>query len=109
MLTGLVNQKTFPQFIEAMVDGQPARRRRHRLGAVQQPQLPADLLLERLNTEGISKSALLDVITAHEAASSVRELLTAAYKQEANEKAALFRIVGEIADRQRPARAGRRA
>ena len=30
-------------------------------------------------------------------ASSVRELLAAAYKQEANEKAALFRILGELA------------
>ena len=39
VLTGLVNQKTFPMFIEAMVDRQSARDRRRRLGAVQQPHL----------------------------------------------------------------------
>jgi hypothetical protein len=37
------------------------------------------------------------VITAHRNRLSVRELLAAAYKQEANEKAALFRILGELA------------
>jgi serine/threonine-protein kinase len=55
------------------------------------------MLLEALNTEGIAKSALLDVITAHRSRLSVREILAAAYKQEANEKAALFRILGELA------------
>ena len=45
----------------------------------------------------MAKSAMLDVITAHRRRLSVRELLAAAYKQEANEKAALFRILGEIA------------
>jgi serine/threonine-protein kinase len=57
---------------------------------------PPTMLLEALNTEGIAKSALLDVITAHRSRLSVRELLAAAYKQEANEKAALFRILGEL-------------
>jgi serine/threonine-protein kinase len=58
---------------------------------------PPTMLLDALNTEGIAKSALLDVITAHRSRLSVRELLAAAYKQEANEKAALFRILGELA------------
>ena len=46
----------------------------------------------------MSKSAVLEVINAQRNRFSVRELLTAAYAQEANEKAALFRIIGEIAD-----------
>jgi serine/threonine-protein kinase len=58
---------------------------------------PPTMLLEALNTEGIAKSALLDVITAHRSRLSVRELLASAYKQDANEKAALFRILGELA------------
>ena len=56
------------------------------------------MLLEAMNTPGISKSAILDVITAQKTRFGVRDLLAAAYSQEANEKAALFRIIGEIAD-----------
>jgi eukaryotic-like serine/threonine-protein kinase len=59
---------------------------------------PPHLLLEALATPGVSKSAILEVIAAQKARFSVRELLNAAYAQEANEKAALFRIIGEIAD-----------
>ena len=41
---------------------------------------------------------MLEVIAAQKSRFGVRELLTAAYAQEPNEKAALFRIIGEIAD-----------
>ena len=40
------------------------------------------------------------MIGAHKSRFGVRELLTAAYTQEPNEKAALFRVIGEIADKQ---------
>ena len=41
VLTGLVNQKTFPKFIESMVTGSPRVIAGRRLGPVQQPRLPA--------------------------------------------------------------------
>jgi hypothetical protein len=41
---------------------------------------------------------VLEVINAQRTRLSMRELLTAAYAQEPNEKAALFRIIGEVAD-----------
>ncbi|HET7810038.1 MAG TPA: HEAT repeat domain-containing protein [Steroidobacteraceae bacterium] len=97
VLTGLVNQKTFPKFIESMVTGSPRVIAGVAWALSSSRAFPATMLLEALNTEGIAKSALLDVITAHRARLSVRELLAAAYKQEANEKAALFRILGELA------------
>ncbi len=59
---------------------------------------PPHLLLDALATPGIAKSALLDVINGQRGRFTVRELLAAAYAQEANEKAALFRVIGEIAD-----------
>jgi HEAT repeat protein/tRNA A-37 threonylcarbamoyl transferase component Bud32 len=97
VLTGLVNQKTFPKFIEAMVTGSPRVVAGVAWALSSSRAFPPTLLLDALATEGIAKSALLDVITAHRARLSVRELLAAAYKQEANEKAALFRIIGELA------------
>ncbi len=44
------------------------------------------------------KPAILDVIAAQKARYSVRELLNAAYAQEPTERAALFKIVADIAD-----------
>ena len=97
VLTGLVNQKTFPKFIESMVTGSPRVVAGVAWALSSSRAYPPTMLLDALGTEGIAKSALLDVITAHRARLSVRELLAAAYKQEANEKAALFRILGELA------------
>ena len=68
---------------------------------------PHHLLLEALATPGLSKPAVLDVIAAQKSRFSVRELLNAAYAQEPNEKAALFRIIGEIADKYLDRRAHR--
>ena len=97
VLTGLVNQKTFPKFIESMVTGSPRVIAGVAWALSSSRAYPPTMLLDALNTEGIAKSALLDVITAHRSRLSVREILAAAYKQEANEKAALFRILGELA------------
>ncbi|HEV7608593.1 MAG TPA: HEAT repeat domain-containing protein [Steroidobacteraceae bacterium] len=97
VLTGLVNQKTFPKFIESMVMGSPRVVAGVAWALSSSRAYPPTMLLDALGTEGIAKSALLDVITAHRTRLSVRELLGAAYKQEANEKAALFRILGELA------------
>jgi HEAT repeat protein/tRNA A-37 threonylcarbamoyl transferase component Bud32 len=97
VLTGLVNQKTFPRFIEAMVTGSPRVVAGVAWALSSSRAYPPTMLLEALNTEGVAKSALLDVITAHRSRLSVREILASAYKQEANEKAALFRILGELA------------
>jgi serine/threonine-protein kinase len=97
VLTGLVNQKTFPKFIEAMVTGSPRVVAGVAWALSSSRAYPPTMLLDALGTEGIAKSALLDVIMAHRTRLSVREILAAAYKQEANEKAALFRILGELA------------
>jgi eukaryotic-like serine/threonine-protein kinase len=97
VLTGLVTQKTFPKFIESMVTGSPRVIAGVAWALSSSRAYPATMLLDALSTEGIAKSALLDVITAHRSRLSVRELLAAAYKQDANEKAALFRILGELA------------
>ena len=59
---------------------------------------PASALLDALGKPGMPKQALLDIIAAQKARYTVRELLNAAYSQEANERTGLFKIIGEIAD-----------
>jgi HEAT repeat protein/tRNA A-37 threonylcarbamoyl transferase component Bud32 len=99
VLGSLVNQKTFPLFIRGLIEGSARVISGISWALTSNRNYPAHLLLDALNTQGASKSALIEVITAQKARFTVRELLTAAYAQEPNEKAALFRIIGEIADK----------
>ena len=97
VLSALVSAKTFPQFVEGLVQGSPRVIAGIAWALTSSRSYPPQLLLEALSTPGIAKAALLEVIAAHKSRFSLRDLLTAAYNQEPNEKAALFRIVGELA------------
>jgi eukaryotic-like serine/threonine-protein kinase len=98
VLATLANAKTFPKYIQAMVQGSPRSIAGVAWALTSSRGYPPNLLLDALSTPGIAKSALLDVINGQRQRFSIRELLTAAYAQEPNEKAALFRIVAEAAD-----------
>ncbi len=95
VLSGLVSAKTFPQFMEGLVQGSPRVIAGIAWALTSSRNFPPHLLLDALSTPGIAKSALLEVITAHKARFTLRELLTAAYNQEPNEKAALFRVIAD--------------
>jgi serine/threonine-protein kinase len=97
VLTGLVSQKTFPQFFRGLVEGSARVIQGISWALTSNRNYPPHLLIEALATPGISKPAILEVISVQKDRFGVRELLTAAYQQEPNEKAALFRIIGEIA------------
>jgi eukaryotic-like serine/threonine-protein kinase len=100
VLTGLVSQKTFPQFMRGLVEGSPRVISGISWALTSSRNYPPHMLLEALTTPGISKPTVLEVIAAQKSRFAVRELLAAAYTQEPNEKAALFRVIGEIADQQ---------
>ncbi|MCZ8130702.1 MAG: HEAT repeat domain-containing protein [Steroidobacteraceae bacterium] len=55
-------------------------------------------LLEYLRDPEIATSALLEVIAAHKTRIPVRELVAAAYAQESGDKAALFKLIADVAD-----------
>jgi eukaryotic-like serine/threonine-protein kinase len=97
-LGGLVSQKTFPLFVQGLIQGSPRVIAGISWALTGSRNYPPHLLLEALSTPGVSKSAVLEVIAAQKSRFGVRELLQAAYTQEPNEKAALFRIIGEIVD-----------
>jgi eukaryotic-like serine/threonine-protein kinase len=98
VLAAVVSVKSFPQFVRGLIEGSPRVVAGISWALTSSRNYPAHLLLEALGTPGVSKSAVLEVIGAQKSRFGVRELLTAAYQQEANEKAALFRVIGEIVD-----------
>src|SRR5579883_1926606 len=57
---------------------------------------PPGALLEALGKADMPKQAIIEVIAAQKGRFTVRELLNAAYSQEATERAALFKVIGEI-------------
>jgi serine/threonine-protein kinase len=97
VLSTLVSNKTFPQFVEGLCEGGPRISAGIGWALTSSRAYTPGLLLEALNVKGVSKTALLDVIHAHRDRFNLRELLKAAYSQEANEKAALFRVIAEVA------------
>jgi serine/threonine-protein kinase len=97
-LSALVNPKTFPLFVRGLIEGSPRVIAGISWALTSSRNYPPHLLIDALATPGVSKSAILEIITAQKQRFSVRDLLQAAYSQEANEKAALFRLVGEVAD-----------
>ena len=98
VLTALVDAKTIPLLAKGLSESNPRAVAGIAWALSGSKNYPPSVLLELLSQEGMSKPAILDVITAQKARFNVRELLTAAYAQEPNEKAALFRIVAEVAD-----------
>jgi serine/threonine-protein kinase len=97
-LTGLIDNKTFPMLARALAEENPRAVAGVAWALSTSRAFSPTLLLDLLSAPGISRPAVLDVIAAHKSRFQVRDLLNAAYLQDPNEKAALFRIAGEVVD-----------
>jgi serine/threonine-protein kinase len=97
-LSRLIDAKTLPQVLKTMSEANGRSMSGIAWALSSSRNYPMSALLDALGKPGMPKQAILDVITAQKARFTVRELLNAAYAQEANERAGLFKIIGEIAD-----------
>ncbi|MFL6549167.1 MAG: HEAT repeat domain-containing protein, partial [Povalibacter sp.] len=98
ILAQLVDNKTFPLYAQGLVDASPRALAAVSWALSSSTNYSPSLLIDLLARDDISKSTVVEIIAAQKNRFSVRELLQHAYNQEANEKAALFRIIGELAD-----------
>ena len=98
VLTALIDNKSLFQVVEALTDAN------QRTAAAIVAALSAgreynpQLLLPLLDDPKAPRGPIVAVLAAQKSRLSARDLLSRAYNQEATEKAALFRIIGEIAD-----------
>lgn len=98
ILTQLIDNKSFPILAEGMAEGSPRTIQAIGQALAASRNYSANLLIELLGRAEMPKPTILEVIGSQKGRFSVRDLLQHAYSQEANEKAALFKIVGELAD-----------
>jgi serine/threonine-protein kinase len=97
-LSQLIDIKTLPQVLKIMGEANGRAVAGIAWALSSSRSYPAGALLDALAKPGLPKQAILDVISAQKGRFTVRELLNAAYTQEANERSGLFKIIGEIAD-----------
>ena len=97
-LTPLIDNKSFPLLAHALAEENPRAVAGVAWALASSRNYSPSLLLELLSQPGVSRPAVLDVIGAHKKRFQLRDLLNAAYQQEGNEKAALFRIAGDLVD-----------
>lgn len=108
VLSALITEPTFPEFLRALMKGDPRITSGVAWAMMGSRAYPEFLLLEALATPGVPKAPVLEIINKQKTRFSVRQLLTAAFGQQAQEKtsekgeraterAVLFRIAGDIA------------
>ncbi len=97
-LTPLVDNKSFPLLAAALAEENPRAVAGVAWALSSSRNYSTSLLIDLLSAPGVSKPAVLDIIAAHKSRFQLRDLLNAAYLQDPNEKAALFRIAGDLVD-----------
>ncbi len=98
VLTALVDNKSFPVLARAMAEENARAVSAVAWALSSSRSYSPSLLLDLLGQPGISRPALLGVIGAHRDRFAVRDLLNAAYQQDAAEKSALFKVIAEVAN-----------
>jgi serine/threonine-protein kinase len=97
-LSKLIDSKTLPHVLKLMTESNGRAVSGIAWALSSSRGYPPSALLDALNKEDMPKPAILDVIAAQKSRFTVRDLLNAAYQQEATERSGLFKIIGEIAD-----------
>ena len=97
-LSRLIDAKSLPHLLRTMADASGRAMSGIAWALSSSRNYPAAALLDALTKPGMPKQAIIDVIAAQKGRFNVRELLHAAYTQEASERSGLFKIIGEIAD-----------
>ena len=98
VLAALLDNKTLPLVVAGLADGNQRTVAAVTAALTTARGYSPQLLLALLDDPKVPKASIVGVLTAQKARLNARDVLMRAYSQEPAEKAALFRIVGDIAD-----------
>jgi HEAT repeat protein/tRNA A-37 threonylcarbamoyl transferase component Bud32 len=98
VLSRLIDAKSLPHLLRTMAETNGRAMSGIAWALSSSRNYPPTALLDALNKPDMPKAAIIDAIAAQKARFTVRDLLNAAYTQDASERTGLFKIIGEIAD-----------
>ncbi|MGA2188374.1 MAG: HEAT repeat domain-containing protein [Steroidobacteraceae bacterium] len=98
VLSRLIDAKSLPHLLRSMADTNGRAMSGIAWALSSSRNYPPAALLDALTKPDMPKAVIIDVIAAQKARFTVRDLLNAAYTQDASERSGLFKIVAEIAD-----------
>jgi serine/threonine-protein kinase len=98
VLTALADAKNVPLILLGLTEPNPRTTAAVAWALSSAKGFPAALLLDALKNPDIAGPALIEVIGAHKARIPLRDLLAAAYSHDSGDKAALFKIIADVAD-----------
>ena len=97
-LSSMLDARTFPVIAEGLKDGNQRTVAAVVWAMSSAKNYPASMLYGLLENPDMPKGQVVSILAAQKARLNARELLKHAYAQEPTEKAALFRVIGDIAD-----------
>jgi HEAT repeat protein/tRNA A-37 threonylcarbamoyl transferase component Bud32 len=98
VLSRLIDAKSLPHLLRSMADTNGRAMSGIAWALSSSRNYPPAALLDALTKPDMPKAVIIDVIAAQKGRFTVRDLLNAAYTQDASERSGLFKIVAEIAD-----------
>ncbi len=98
VLTALLDNKSFPAVASGLTQGNQRTVAGAATALSNSRNYPANLLFGLLDQPAMPKGTVVGILTAQKSRLNAREVLERAYNQVAAEKAAMFRIVSELAD-----------
>jgi eukaryotic-like serine/threonine-protein kinase len=98
VLTALLDNKAFPAVAGGLTEGNQRTVAGAATALSNSRNYAANLLFGLLDQPAMPKGTVVGILTAQKARLNARDVLQRAYNQDAAEKAAMFRIVAEIAD-----------
>jgi serine/threonine-protein kinase len=98
VLVQLADARNFPEFVKGLHDPNPRVVAGVAWALAGARNVPPANILGLLQSPELPRTQVMEIINAHRARLTVRDLLQAAYHQEGTNRSALFRIIGEIMD-----------
>jgi eukaryotic-like serine/threonine-protein kinase len=96
VLAQLADVKSLPDYIKGLADANPRIAAAVAWSLSSARNLPPAAILELLQVRDLPRTQVMEIVNAHRARMTVRDLLQAAYTQEGTDRSAIFRIIGEV-------------
>jgi len=98
LLSSLITEKTLPLITRGLADGDPRTISGTSWALSSNKRYNVNRLVDLLGEEDVSKPAVIEVLTAHKDRLNVRQLLGQIYFLQPSEKAAVFKLIDDVAN-----------